>query len=64
MYLTDPLKVIVPNMVSQCQSYQKLKVGHEDMTNAYKFYLEVKGQHRFEIMNVRNTSSDGDTPMC
>ena len=41
-----------------------VKVGHEDMTKAYKFDLEVKGQHRNGIMNVRNTSSYGDTPMC
>ena len=31
---------------------------------AYRFDLEVKGQHRIRIMNVRNTSSYCDTPMC
>ena len=49
-------------MVCQCQSKQKLEVGHEDVTKAYKF--EVKGQQRIGIMNVRNTSSYGHTPMC
>ena len=28
------------------------------------FHLEVKGQCRIGIMNVRNTSSLGNTPMC
>ena len=30
----------------------------------YKFDLEVKVQGRMWIMNVRDTSSHGDTPMC
>ena len=30
----------------------------------YKFYLEVKVQGRIWIMNVRDTTSHGDTPMC
>ena len=30
----------------------------------YKFDLEVKVQGRIWIMNVRDTSSHGDTPMC
>ena len=34
------------------------------MTKAYKFDLEVKGQHRIGIMNVCDTLSYGDTPMC
>ena len=29
-----------------------------------KFDLEVKGQGRIGIMNVRDTSSHGDRPMC
>ena len=32
--------------------------------NPYKFDLEVKGQRRIGIMNVRDTSFHGDTPMC
>ena len=56
MYLTNPL------MVCQCQSKQKLQVGHEDMTKAYKFDLEVKGQRRIMIMDVPDTSSHGDAP--
>ena len=51
-------------MVCQCQSIQKLQVGHEDMTKANKFDIEVKGQRRIGIMNVRDTSSHGNTPMC
>ena len=31
---------------------------------AYRFDLEVKGQHRIRIMNVRNTSSYCYTQMC
>ena len=34
------------------------------MTKAYIFDLQVKGQHRFAIMNVRDTTADGDTPIC
>ena len=34
------------------------------MTKAYKNDLEVKGQNRIGIMNVRDTSSYGDTHMC
>ena len=30
----------------------------------YKFDLEVKVQGRILIMNVHDTSSYGDTPMC
>ena len=30
----------------------------------YKFDLEVKGQCRIRIMNVLDTSSHGDRPMC
>ena len=35
-----------------------------DMTKAYKFDLEVKVQGRIWIMNVCDTLSHGDTPMC
>ena len=66
MYLTHLLVVIDP-----CAKYNmpmpkltEITVGHEDMTKAFKFDLEVKGQHRIGIMNVRNKSSYGDTPMC
>ena len=34
------------------------------MTKAYKFDLEVKGQHRIGNMNIRVTSFHGDRPMC
>ena len=33
------------------------------MSKSYKL-TEVKGQGRIRIMNVRNTSSHGDRPMC
>ena len=67
MYLTHPLMVIDP-----CDKYgmpvSKLTEvtghGHKDMIKAYKFDLEVKGQHRIGILNIHNTSSYGDTPMC
>ena len=38
-------------MVCQCQSLQKLQFRHEDMKKAYKFDLEVKGQHRMGNLN-------------
>ena len=34
------------------------------MTKAYKFDLEVKGQCRIGIINVRHTSSHGDIDEC
>ena len=34
------------------------------MTITYKFVLEIKGQCRIGIMNVRDTSSHGDRRMC
>ena len=52
----------VKNMVCQCQSLQKLQVGHKDVTKTYKFDLEVKGQHQNWIMNVRDTLPYGKTP--
>ena len=51
-------------MVFQCQSKQKLHVRHEDMTKAYKFDLEVKGQHQIGNLNVHVTSSHGDRLLC
>ena len=42
----------MPNIVCQCQNNQKLQVGHEDMTKASKFDLEVKGQHRMYVSHV------------
>ena len=42
----------------------KLQVGHEDMTKADKYDLEVKGQLRIGKMNICVTSSNGDRPMC
>ena len=44
-------------MVCQCQSKQKLQVGHEDMSKAYNIDLEVKGQHQIGNMNILETSS-------
>ena len=41
----------------------RLWVGHEDTTKISKFDLEIKGQCRIGIMNVRNTSSHGDRRM-
>ena len=54
----------VPNMVRQCQTIKKLWAGHETCQKPYKFDLEVKVKGRIWIMNVRYTSSHGDTPMC
>ena len=34
------------------------------MSKPYKFDLEVKGQRPVGIMNVLDTSSHGDLPMC
>ena len=36
-------------------SKQKLQIGHEDMTKAQKFDIEVKSQHQIGIMNLRDT---------
>ena len=47
-------------------SNQKKSYGLDTKTcqKPYKFYSKVKVQGRSWIMNVRNTSSHGDTPMC
>ena len=39
-------------MGCQCQTKQKLRVGHEDTTKTYKIDLEIKGQCHIGIMNV------------
>ena len=52
------------NMVSQCQTIKMLWAGHETCQKLYKFDLEVKVQGRIWILNVRDTSSHGDTSMC
>ena len=52
-------------MVSHCQSKKMLQVRFEDMSKkTFNFNLEVKGQRRIGIMNVRDTLSHGDGPMC
>ena len=47
-------------------SNQKIVIGRtrKDVKNPVNFNLEVKGQRRIGIMNVRDTSSHCDTPMC
>ena len=44
----------------------KISYGPDTKTcqKPYKFDLQVKVQGRIWIMNVRDTSSHGDTPMC
>ena len=58
-------------VIDPCAKYRipmskqtEIQVGYEHTTKTYKFYLEVKGQRCIMIMNVRNTSSHGDKPMC
>ena len=68
MYLTHPLMVInlsakFDKPISKLTEVTGHEV-HEDMTKAFKVDLGVKGQGRIWIMNVRDTSSHGDTPMC
>ena len=43
----------------------KISYGPDKKTcqKPYRFDLDVKGQHRIGIMNVRDTSSHSDTPM-
>ena len=62
MYATHPLMVIdaCGKYGKQWQIKKYLWAGYENS----KFHLEVKGQRRIQIMNVRDTSSHGDTPMC
>ena len=47
-------------------SINKKRYGPDTKTcqKPYKFDLEVKVQGRIWIMNVRDTSSHGDTTMC
>ena len=42
----------------------EVQVGHEDMTKAFKFDLEVNGQHQIGIMNIRDTLPYGGTIIC
>ena len=66
MYLTHPLMVLDPCAKYGMPMSQLTEItgpGHKDMKKAYKFYLQVKGQHRIGIMNVHNTLSYGDTSM-
>ena len=51
-------------MICQCQSKAEVTgLAQRDVKKTYKLDLEVKGQHRFGITNVRYTSSHGDAPM-
>ena len=67
MYATHCLLVIHP-----CAKYgkpisiQKKSYGPDRKTcqNPYKFDLKVKVQGRIWVMNIRDTSSYGDTSMC
>ena len=43
---------------------QKAVAWAQSHVKNYKFDLDVIGQHRIGIMNVRDSSSCGDTPMC
>ena len=65
MYTTLRLMVKHP-----CAKYGKPMSNHKNMMGRtrkhvkklYKFYLEVKVQGPIWIINVRDTSSHGDTP--
>ena len=67
MYSTHPLLVIDPcakygrPMSNQKKSYRP---DTKTCQKPYKFDLEVKVQGRIWIMNVHDTSSYCDTPMC
>ena len=50
----------VPNIGCLWQRTKKLWPGHETDI----FYLEVKGQGHTEVINIRDTSSHSDTPIC
>ena len=54
----------VPNMVNQCQSKKSYGLDTKTCQEPYKFDLKVKVQGRIWIINVHDTSSHGDTPMC
>ena len=43
---------------------KSLDLNTKQCHKPYKFDLEVKVQGRIWIMNVRDRSSHGDTPMC
>ena len=52
-------------MVSQCQTKKNCYVSDtKTCKKPYKFDLKVKIQGPIWTMNVRDTSSHGDTPMC
>ena len=51
-------------MVSKCQSPKNYGPDTKTCQKAYKFDLKVKGQHRMGIMNVHDTLSYSETPMC
>ena len=66
MYVTHLLKMIHPYAkYVKPMSIQK-SYGPDTKTcqKPYKFDLEVKVQGRVWFMNVRDTSSHGDTPIC
>ena len=45
MYTTHPLMVIDQSAKFDMSKLTEVQVVHEDMTKAFKFDLEVKGQH-------------------
>ena len=61
-YYGDTLtcKTLYDYVKEQKSRVQNTKPCHKLCT----FDLEVKGQRRINIMNVRDTSSEGDRPMC
>ena len=44
--------------------FQTNRIGQLCRSWSYLFAFEIKGQRRNGIMNVRDTSSHGDTRMC
>ena len=54
----------MPNMVSQCQIKNNYGPDTKTCQKPYKFDLDVKVQGHTWIMDIRDTSSHGDTPMC
>ena len=54
----------VPNMVSQGQLKKSYELDTKTCQKPYKFDLKVKDQGRIWIMNVRDTSSHGDSHIC
>ena len=53
-----------PNKVWLCQKTKKLRPEHKACHKPYKFDPEVKVQGCIRIMDVLDTSSHGDRPMC